>query len=194
MRLIQLARCVQWKLLFFFFINIHLSEPKSKHDTSPSLLQNATSLSSLFLMPHPPPQLTLCLISLGGRVEKQLCKEFLTFSPTSCCASPHTSTYSSPQCSTTVELSFALWPSAVAQWQNHSLQSFRASSGCHLSTRTTPSFCMSTCVLWTLFPIYVSQPSPHSKHLREMVCKPERFILSLGFRGVASRKAGFDVA
>lgn len=119
MRLIQLARCVQWKLLFFFFINIHLSEPKSKHDTSPSLLQNATSLSSLFLMPHPPPQLTLCLISLGGRVEKQLCKEFLTFSPTSCCASPHTSTYSSPQCSTTVELSFALRPSAVAQRQNY---------------------------------------------------------------------------
>ena len=190
MRLIQLARRVQWKLLCFLFTNIHLSEPKSKHVTSPSLLQNATSLSSLFLMPHPPPQLTLCLISLGGGVEKQLCKEFLTFSPTSCCASPHTSTYSSPQCSTTVELSFALWPSAVAQWQNHSLQSFRASSGFHLSTRTTPS----NCVLGTLFPIYVSQPSPHSKHLREMVCKPERFLLSLGFRGVASRKAGFDVS
>lgn len=110
------------------------------------------------------------------------------------CASPHTSTYSTPLCSTTVELSFTLWPSAAAQRQNHSLQSFRASSWFRLSLRTTPSFCMSPCVFWTLFMIYVSQPPPHSKHMREMVCKPERFILSLRFRGVASRKAGYDVA
>lgn len=205
MWLIQLGRSAQWNLPHFLFTNTHTSVSlrastlhllvycKMRYPFP--LYLTVSHVANRYL--HPPPQLlTLLLISLWGRAEKQLYTEFL-FSPTSClCQPPHIH----PQhpavfFHSTVELSFTLQLSAAARRQATipSLSEPPLDST-YLYQNHGLFLRVSLCVLWTFFPIYVGQPSHHSKHLREMVCKSERFIFSLGFRGVqASREAGCDV-
>lgn len=206
MWLIQLGRSAQWKLPHFLFIKTHTSvslRASTLHLLVYCKMQypfplwlTVSHVASLY--PHPPPQLlTLLLISLWGGAEKQLYTEFL-FSPTSClCQPPHIHLqHPAVFFHSTVELSFTSQPSAAARRQATipSLSEPPLDSTC-LYQNHGLSLHVSLCVLWTLSPTYVGQPSHHSKYLREMVCKLERFILSLGFRGLqASREAGCDVA